>query len=121
MRLEDIQVTVQIDVAHANPHAGLLHAILTERGARGQTNLCECPVFIVSEKQAGRRVASYVNIWPTCIVKIRCDRSHAVTSGSLADSRFVAYIFERSVTVVAIQIAAPHGKAARPAIHRNPL
>src|ERR1019366_9705700 len=119
VRLEDIQVAVQVYVTNATPHAGLLHSILAERGSAGQADFRERPVFIVAEQQAGSGVARHVDIRPTCIVKVGRDRGHTVTARSLADSRGIAYIFECPVAIVAIQIAAPQRKAARAAIYRN--
>ena len=52
MRLEDVEVAVQVVVAHRNPHAGHLFAVGTDCHSAHQTFFAESAVMVVQQQQA---------------------------------------------------------------------
>ena len=103
MRFENIQAAVQIVIADAHAHAGLLHAVFIQRDAAFEAHLGERAVVIVPEQEAGRGIASHVDVGPAVVIEIGRNRGHAVTAFRLGNARFLADIGERAVAVVVIE------------------
>ena len=71
MRLEEIKVTVEVVVADADAHSGLLFAVVAKSHAAQDALFAESAVVIVHEEQAGSGVAGDVNIGAS---RLRRDR-----------------------------------------------
>ena len=78
MRLEDVEIAVEIVVADGDAHAGLLQAVLAQRDAALERLLAERAVVLVAEEPARRRVARDVDVGPAVVVVVRGDRRHRV-------------------------------------------
>ena len=65
IRLEDIQVSVKVEVSRRGSHAGLLLPIHVVGGAGDDAHLFKRAVSVVVEEQAGCRVACNVDIRPS--------------------------------------------------------
>ena len=87
VRLEEIEVTVEIVVADADAHAGLLGAVIAERDAPHDALLAKRPVVVVDEQQARRRVAGHVDVGPAVFIEVGGDDGHAVRLGRLRRCR----------------------------------
>src|SRR4026207_295731 len=108
-------MSVRIEIADADTHASLFAAIVAERDASEHTLFTESAIAVVHEEQAGCRVARDVDVGPAVFVEIGGDDGHPVTLWSGGDSRRVAHVGQRSVSVVAIERVAPLWESARPA------
>ena len=78
MRLEEVEVPVEVVVADPHPHPRLLRAVLAERDAPQDALLAERSVMVVDEQQAGRGIAGDVDVRPPVFVQIGGDDGHAV-------------------------------------------
>jgi hypothetical protein len=119
MRLEDIQVSVGIEVSKGQAHARLFLPVLAQRHAGFQALLGEGAVAIVVEEQAGRGVARHVNIGPAVAIEIGRHRGQAIARLHGGDAGFLAHVGERAVAVVVVEAATLLRQAARPAVDRH--
>src|SRR5205823_4142382 len=71
MRLEQIEVSVQVIIADANPHARLLHAIVAQGRTAQHAFFAKSSVTIVHEQKTWSGVASDIDVLPSVFVKIR--------------------------------------------------
>src|SRR6185369_7787832 len=103
MRLEQIDVAVEIVIADADSHPGLFLAVFAKGHAAHDAFLAKCPIVIVHEQQARRGIAGDVNVGPTILVEVGGDRGHAITATLRSDARCGADISECAVAVVAVE------------------
>ena len=73
MRLEDIEIAVQIEIADAHSHTRLHHAVRAQGHAAAQAFLTKCAVAVIAEKEAGRGIAGDKNVRPAIVVEIGGD------------------------------------------------
>src|ERR1700721_2492878 len=71
MRFQNPERAVQLVVAHADAHPGLLGAIFAQRAAALQSFFGEGSVVAIPEKQTGRGIAGDVDVGPAVVIKIR--------------------------------------------------
>ena len=121
MGLEDVQVSIEIEVANPQAHARLLLAVLVHRDSANQGVLGERAVPIVLEVEAWRGIAGNIDVGPTVVVKVRGNGRHPVRPASRFNPSLGAYVGEMALTVVAIQVAASRRQAARAAVHGHVL
>ena len=86
VRFEEIEVTVEVVVADADAHAGLLFAVVAEGHAAQDALFAESAVVIIHEEQAGGGIASDVNIGPAVFVEVGGDDGHAIALRELRDA-----------------------------------
>src|SRR6266849_3525267 len=105
----------------ANPHAHpcLFRAIITEGHPPQYALLAKRPIMVIHEEQAGSRVASNVNVWPSVFVQIRRYHSHAVTLCDLSDASLLTDVGKCSVAIVLIQRMPSCWQPARSAFDGN--
>src|SRR5580692_8892761 len=53
VRFEDVKPSVTVIIGDSHAHAGLLVSVLAIGAARSYSNVGECPIVIVAEKNAG--------------------------------------------------------------------
>src|SRR5215472_16541775 len=70
IRLKNVKPPVTVIIGDSHAHASLLVTVLAIGAARGHTNVSECPVVIVAEKNARLRVDRNVDIGPTVVVEV---------------------------------------------------
>ena len=85
MRLEKIDVAVEIVVADADAHAGLLLSVIAERDAAHHAFFAKRAVVIVHEEEARRGIAGDKNIGPAVFVEIGGNGGHAVAAVKRGD------------------------------------
>ena len=76
--LEDVELSISIEVRDGRAHARLLTAIFVERGTSGHGHISERPITIVVVENAWRAVTSHVDIWPAVIIEIECRNAECV-------------------------------------------
>jgi hypothetical protein len=76
--LEQVEMTVQVVVAHGHAHSGLLDSVITKGHTAKHAFLAEGAVAVVHEQQTGRGIAGHVDIGPTVFVKISGNNGHTV-------------------------------------------
>ena len=103
MRLEQIEVAVEIVIAHADAHSGLFLAVFAERHAAHHTLFAKSSVVVVHEKQAGSGIAGHVDIGPAIFVEIRGNHRHSVASSQRRNPGLHAHVRESAVAIVAIE------------------
>src|SRR5438034_4419816 len=120
VRLEDIEVPIQIIIAHCDAHARLRQAVVVQGHAPQKALFAKRSIVVVHEKKARSGIASDVNVRPAIFIKIGCYHRQTVTRSHLRDARGFTYIRERPVAVVSIKPVTAGGQPARPARDRNP-
>jgi hypothetical protein len=110
---------VKIIIANSDSHARLFLAIVTEGHAAQHALLPKRTIMVIHEKQAGRGIASDVDIRPAILVEIRRDDRHAIALSELCDACFLADIGKGAVTIVSVEGMSAGGKAAWPAFDGN--
>src|SRR5205807_902982 len=103
MGFENIDVAISVEIADPETHSSLLAAILIQRNTAFQAALGEGAIAIVSEQQAGRRVARDVNIRPAVPVEIGGSRGERVIRLDRQDTGGLAHVSKRPVSVVVVQ------------------
>ena len=73
----------QREVADAESHAGLLHAVLAERDAALQTLFGERAVVVVVKQQARGRIAGDIDVGPSVVVEIRGHGGEPIAASTL--------------------------------------
>src|ERR1039457_1009977 len=102
VRLEDIQVAVQVIIADSHAHAGLLHAILVQGHAALQADIGESAIAFVAHQETGCGVTSHVDVRPAVVIEIRGHGSHGVTF-KLEYPALRAHIGKGAVAVVVVE------------------
>ena len=92
MRLEQIKMAVEVVVADAHAHAGLLHAIVAERDTAHHAFFAKRSVMVVHEQQAGRGIAGDEDVGPAVLVEIGRDHCHSITLGCARNPRLLAHV-----------------------------
>jgi hypothetical protein len=110
---------VEIIIANADSHASLFLAIVTERDAAQHTLFPKRTIMVIHKKQAGRGIASDVDIRPAILIEVRGNNGHAIALRELRDAGFLADIGKRAVTIVSVKGVSARGKATGPAFNRN--
>src|SRR5258708_20718657 len=96
-------------IADADAHPGLLHAVFTQGHSAVQGLFRERPIVLVSKKKARRRVTGNVDIWPAVVVKIGGNHRETVTGACLLDSSRAAPAAKCAIAVLPIHpVAATH-------------
>ena len=121
MRLEDVEVAVEIVVADGDAHAGLLHPVLAQRDAALERFFAERAVVLVAKEPARRRIAGDVDVGPAVVVVVRGHGGHRVRARGGRDARLPADVGERAVAVVVKELHRSGRQPARPAVHRHAL
>jgi hypothetical protein len=111
---------VEIIIANADSHASLFLAIITERDAAQHALFAKRAIMVIHKQQAGRGIASDVDIRPAILIEVRGNNGHAIALSELRDACFLADIGKRAVTIVSVQGVSASWKATRPAFNRNP-
>jgi len=70
MTFEEIDMAVEVVVAHADAHAGLFDAVIAKSRAALETFFAECAVAIVHLQKAGGGIAGYKYIRPAILVEV---------------------------------------------------
>ena len=121
MGLEQVQMPIEVVVANADAHAGLLHAIVAERNAAHHAFFAKRAVMIVHEQQARGGIAGHEDVGPAIFVEIGGDHGHSVALGGSGDAGLFGHVGECAIAVVAIERMPSRGQSPRTAIHRNPF
>src|SRR5579883_864428 len=114
--LENVEVTVGVVVADAQPHARLQFAVLAQRDAAFETAFGERAVAVVAEQQAGGKVAGHVEVAPAVAIEIGRGGGERVARLHRQDAGFFADIGKGSVAVIAVQPAGILRHSGRMAI-----
>src|ERR1700730_4993909 len=120
-RLEDVQPSVTVIIAHADAHPCLLMAVLAVSAAGYNRDIGEGAVVIVAEQHAGLRVHGHINIGPPVVVEIVRDRCNGISRARLQDARLLGYVGKGSVSVVVVKNICVTGKTARAAHYGDPF
>jgi len=91
----------------------LFVAIVAVGAAGYDSDIGECAVVIVLEKDAGLRIYGDVDVWPAVVIEIVGDRSDGVAAAGFKDAGFFGDVGERAVAVVAIEDVGIACEAAR--------
>ncbi len=118
MGFQDVEIAVQIVVADAQSHAGLLHAVFVQGHSAFQANLGKSSVVVVFEKKAGGGVAGNIDVGPAVVVKIGGGGSHAVAAFGFRYAGLGANVRKGAVAVVVVQRYETRRQSARPAVDR---
>ena len=94
MRLEQIDVPVEIVIADADAHASLFLAVFAEGHAAHDAFFTEGAIVIVHEQQARGGIAGDVNVRPTVLVEVGGNDGHAITAALRGDARCGADVRE---------------------------
>ena len=121
VRLEQVQIAVEIVIANSDSHARLLESVLAQGDAPFQALLLKRPVTEIAKQQARSSVAGQIEIHPSVAVKIRGNRGHAIPGIGSVDPSARGDILERTVAAIAVQTVTALRKPARAAIHRHAL
>ena len=103
VRLEKVQMSVEVIVANRNPHPRLFFSVVAEGYASQHSLFAERSIMVVHEEQTRSGIASNINVWPAVFVQIRRHHSHAITLCSPRDACQLADVAKRSVTVVSVE------------------
>src|SRR4051794_14898096 len=114
-------MAIEIVVADADAHAGLLLAVFAEGDAAHHSFFAEGAIVIVHEEEARRGIAGDVNVGPAVLVKVGGDNGHAVAAALGSDSGGGADIGEGAVSIVAIKGMDAAREPARAALDGNSL
>src|SRR5271154_3443376 len=114
-------MAIEIVIADSNAHPGLLFSIVTEGYAAQHTLFAKGTVVVVHEKQAGSRIAGYIDIRPTVLVEVGRDHGHAVRLRGFRNSGFLADVGERPITIVSVQQMPSSWQTSRAAFDWNAL
>src|SRR6185312_11303144 len=117
MCLEDVEVSIQVEVSDCDTHSSLFHAIVAQPYAALNSFLCKDPIVPVQEEQAGGGVGCDIEIRPAVVVEVRRDGSHRIGAWSLQDAAGLGNFFEGSIALVAIEIVVSERKTAWAAVH----
>ena len=110
-------MAVKIVVACSGAHPCLLLPVVTVGDSADSSFFAECAVVIVQEQEAGRRIAGHIDVRPAIVIEIDSQDSQSIASFCLADSRRIADIRERTVSVVSIEPMLAVRKSSRPATY----
>ena len=103
MRLDDVEVAIQVVVADADSHSGHLLPIRADGHAAHQAFFAEGAVVVVEQQQACGGVTGHIEIWPAIFVGIKRNGRQPVRSFEGGDPRLLRDIGEGAVPVVPIQ------------------
>src|ERR1017187_10085922 len=103
VRLEYIQVSVEIVVSDADAHSRLLHAVVAQCDTTNYAFFSERSVMVIHEKQTGRRITRHEDVGPSVFVKICCDDRHSMTFGSAGNPSFFTDVSEGAVAIIPIE------------------
>ena len=78
MSFEDVEISVDVEVANAHPHTGLFLAIFVQRYTAFETLFRKCAVAIVPEQEAGRGVTCDIDVGPTVSIEVGRDCRQAI-------------------------------------------
>src|ERR1035438_926948 len=121
VRLEYIQVSVEIVVSDADAHSPLVPALVAQCDTTNYAFFSERSVMVIHEKQTGRRITRHEDVGPSVFVKICCDDRHSITFGGAGNPSFFTDVSEGAVSIVPIQQVASGGQPARTAVYRDSL
>src|ERR1700724_2300273 len=121
MRLEEIEVAVEIIVPHSDAHSRLFLTVFAEGHSANDTLFAKSSVMVVHEKQTWRRIASYVNIRPAVLVEIRGHHRHSVASPEGRHTGCNTHIGKSSIPVVSVEGMRPVRQPPGAAFHGNTL
>src|SRR4051794_5130607 len=115
MRLHDMELPVQPQVADRHPHTGLHHPVLAQGDAALDRLFAERAIVIVAEQQARRGVAGDVNVRPALVVEIRSHYRQSIAAFDLADAASLRDVGEDAFPVIPIKAVLAVREAARAA------
>ena len=87
---EQIEMTVEIIVANADAHSGLLHAVIAEGYAAEHAFFPKRSVMVVHEEQTWGGIARHKDVCPAVFVEIGSDYGHPVALGCAGDPGLLA-------------------------------
>ncbi len=119
VRFQDVDRAIEVIVADADAHAGLLHAVLVQGNAGFETRFGKGAVAIIFEEKAGGGVTGDIDFGPAVVIEIGSHGGHAVAALCLGDAGLLADIGEGTVAIVVIEGGNAGGQAARAAVDRN--
>ena len=64
VRLEKVQMSVEVIVANRNPHPRLFFSVVAEGYASQHSLFAERSIMVVHEEQTRSGIASNINVWP---------------------------------------------------------
>ena len=121
MRLEQVEVPIEIVVPDTDAHARLLGAVFADRAATLESFLSECAVMVVAEQKTGTGIAGEIDVRPSIVVEISHHRAQAVAVGGGGNARPLTHIGEGPITVVAVEGMPALWQPSRAAHDRNAL
>ncbi len=121
MGFEDVQLPVEIVIADAEAHAGLLLPVFVQGHAALEPLFDEGAVVPVAEVETGCGIAGDVQVGPSVVVEIGCDSSQPVTALGVGQSGLASYVCEGAIAVIVVERDTFRRQSARPAVHRNAL
>ena len=106
-------------VAHRDPHAALLGAVLAHRDPRGEAHVLEGAVLLVLVEVVRLGVVRDVEVRPAVAVVVEPGDPETVVLVGVAHARLRAHLREAPVPLVAEQEVRLPGEPPRPALHRD--
>jgi len=121
VRLEDVQIAVQVVVADRQAHPRLFHPVSVQRHSAFQPDIRKRSVVIVAQQETRRRIAGNIEVGPAIVVEIRRYRGQRIASLRLDEPRRRRHVRECFIPVVAIEFQPARRQTARPAGNRHSL
>src|ERR1700691_6004335 len=112
-------MAVRVIVAHPHAHSRLLHAIVAECNPAQHTFLSKGSVMVVHKQQTWGGVACDEDVGPSIFIEIRSHHRHSIALRCFRNACLLAYVRERTVTIVAVQRMSSRGQSTRSALDRN--
>src|SRR5580704_12928486 len=121
VRFDDVLIAVVGKVVCRKAHACLLGTILVVRHAGFLSDVGERSVLVVVIQNAGGGVAGNVDIRPSIMVEIRCQRGESVTSRCIENAGFLGDVDKCAIAIVVIKRTCSRLEPTWPAHYVDPL
>src|SRR3989441_4273970 len=115
IRLDDVEIAVEVVIGGGDAHAGLGLAVGREGAAGFDGDIGERAVPFVLIERAGLRVVGDVNVGPAVVVEIGGEDAEAESAVGLQDAGGFGDVGEGAVAVVVIEDVFAAGQAGRAA------
>src|SRR5262249_42351750 len=119
--LEDVEICVEIIIAHRNAHACLLDTVFAQGHSAFQCLLPESAIGLVDEEPTRSRITCDINVGPAIIVIIGSDHGHRVGAGCSRNTGRLADFGKCTVTIIVKELNEAGGQATWPAVDGNTL
>src|SRR5262245_5653178 len=100
VRLEQVQLSVVIEVGNCDAHAPLLAAVAIDGSARNEADLLEGTVSIIVVQEGRRRIIRDIDIDESIFVEVTADHSQPVIPIWIGDSGLLGHVSKRAVSII---------------------